>query len=242
MATVPYSLVIVFFAVALAGAGLAVSLCRRVWWVAAAALVTSSVLPLTASYWAGLGTGAIRRFLGDPALVRDLCLVQIVESVVVIVAGVKLIERRYAGRGAVGWILVWYAPSPVLIALSGVLLQGVFTRAAGASFMVTALLFAASLWVVLMGVALALRAAISRWERRIETRALVALLQLCLAMFTPLLVMRTAQPLLEHPPLSTMVIMVAVIGGICTLGFAVRFFVRRERLSPLWQRLHTFCS
>lgn len=242
MATVPYSFVIIFFAVALAGAGLGVSLCRRVWWIAAAALVTSSILPLTALYWAGLGTGAIRRFLGDPALVRDLCLVQIVESVVVIVAGVKLIERRYAGRGAVGWTLVWYAPSPVLIALSGLLLQGVFTRAAGASFVVTALFFAVALWAALMGVALALRGAIRRWDRRIETRALVALLQLCLAMFTPLLIMRTAQPSLTLPPLSTMILMAAVIGGVSALGFAVRFFVRRERLSPLWQRLHTFCS
>ncbi|PIF00178.1 MAG: hypothetical protein CR994_06850 [Maribacter sp.] len=125
--------------------------------------------------------------LSQDNLISGIAILLTFEAIVIIFLTILQIKSYYGLKFPFLWKWISLVP-PVQLIIALVFLQTyLFLEVSGYSFALLALLFSLCSGLVLWGLAFGIQKIIEKWESRAELKSLVALFQLLMAMFLPLI-------------------------------------------------------
>ncbi|MCC6758590.1 MAG: hypothetical protein IT395_03065 [Candidatus Omnitrophica bacterium] len=131
---------------------------------------------------------AVDRGLSDFNVLSMVCTFQVFESMAAMLISLLLIKNHYNGQNRMRIHYLALLPSGVFLAGLSLIQMYLFHGIEGIHFVWIALGFAGSLFVIL-GLSVAVLNKLERvWEWKIESKIILAFLQILLAMFLPLII------------------------------------------------------
>lgn len=238
-----FPFLILFYVLGFSATVLNISLFRKRYYGPVLVGIVCAAIVVPYSSYARISYTDIYAFLLHPEHLTDVCLVQIIQSFLVFFLCAQVVRAHYAKQHSRGLHQLGLFPSLVMMLLNDFILVFLYYNFSETSYLTTALVFAAAVGLLLWAGSELLRLTVRDWDKRIEMRMIVALLQAIVAMFLPLLAgsdlaVHSISPVADW---ATTSVTLAALAAIAACGFLVRLFIPIERIPDPWRRFVTFC-
>lgn len=236
-----FLLVLYFFSFAATCLGLA--LVAKVRFRLAIVLVIGVVAILSTQYASTISARDFSQGIRNYATLANICLVQIVESVLGILVCFRFIRSQFERGKPSRLDSMCTLPSIVFVLGNTAALIGLLHSFSGVQFSTVSLIFAGSMCLVVGGVASLLRGVLREPASIVELKVFTLFLQVVLAMLIPLLAVgvEVETGALRVEP-RIIVPVLAGMAGVSGIGFMLRLFVPPERVNGIWRSLIKVCT